>query len=494
MSNASRIQCRFRFVTVIAIVLSHVALSTADNKNVGSIKPYAKNPRYWQYKGMPVLLLGGTKRDNIFQIPDLEEHLDLLVSSGGNYVRNLMHSGWAKDENVYPFYKRDDGKYDLTRFNDAYWQRFEGCLQLASERDIIVQIEVWEPWEFGDASSWNNSPSNPDPSDRWLGWHEHPYNPKNNVNYTEQESGLKEEIGGGRSEQVNRFFFTVPALDDNQTVLRYQQAQVDKMLSISFQYGNVLYCMDNEFCGIAEWSAYWSHYIRNKAADAGVAVYTTEMWDMWDITHSRHHSSYDHRDLYSFADISQNNHNIGQKHWDNIQWVRDRISKFPRPLNNVKTYGADTGHFASTRDGIERFWRNIFGGCASSRFHRPRSGLGLTDRAQASIRSARLLASELDIFNCIPDSKSEFLSNRSDNEAYLTGILGEQYAVYFPDGGSVDLDLSESSGTFSMKWLDVETSRWQDDTTVRGGGKIRIETPGSGNWVALLEVSHNQQR
>ncbi|MCK4629645.1 MAG: hypothetical protein KAT56_11625, partial [Sedimentisphaerales bacterium] len=41
--------------------------------NKGRIRPYSENPRYWQYKGRPVLLLGGSKDDNLFQIPDLKE-------------------------------------------------------------------------------------------------------------------------------------------------------------------------------------------------------------------------------------------------------------------------------------------------------------------------------------------------------------------------------------------------------------------------------------
>jgi len=43
MSNASRIEYWFRFVTVIAIVLSHTALSAADDKNADRIKAYAEN-------------------------------------------------------------------------------------------------------------------------------------------------------------------------------------------------------------------------------------------------------------------------------------------------------------------------------------------------------------------------------------------------------------------------------------------------------------------
>ena len=60
--------------------------------NNNRIRPYSKNPFYWQYKGEPVLLLGGSIEDNLFQISDIEAHLDLLHAVGGNYVRCTMSS------------------------------------------------------------------------------------------------------------------------------------------------------------------------------------------------------------------------------------------------------------------------------------------------------------------------------------------------------------------------------------------------------------------
>ena len=42
-------------------------------KDSDRIQPYTGDRRYWQYKGEPVLLLGGTCEDNVFQIPEIEE-------------------------------------------------------------------------------------------------------------------------------------------------------------------------------------------------------------------------------------------------------------------------------------------------------------------------------------------------------------------------------------------------------------------------------------
>ena len=49
-------------------------------------------------------------------------------------------------------------------------------------------------------------------SDRWQ---IHPYNPKNNVNYTTEQSGLKLTYTKHPGQNEQPFFFTVPALRDN---------------------------------------------------------------------------------------------------------------------------------------------------------------------------------------------------------------------------------------------------------------------------------------
>jgi hypothetical protein len=219
------------------------------------MRPYSKNPHYWQYKGEPVLLIGGSVEDNLFQIPDLEEHLDLLASVGGNYVRCTMSSRDQGD--AWPF-ERDmaSGLYDLTQPGREYWARFERFLKLADERDIVAQFELWDRFDF------SREP-----------WQDNPYNPKNNINYTAEESNLKEVIDSHPGRRENNFFRTPPTMEDNAAVLSHQQAQVDRMLSISFRYGNVLYCMDNETNEAPEWGEYWSDYIKRKASDVGCAQF-----------------------------------------------------------------------------------------------------------------------------------------------------------------------------------------------------------------------------
>jgi len=56
------------------------------------IQVFSENPWYWQYRGEPVILRGGSNDDNPFQweAAKLTDELDLLQSVGGNYLRNTM--------------------------------------------------------------------------------------------------------------------------------------------------------------------------------------------------------------------------------------------------------------------------------------------------------------------------------------------------------------------------------------------------------------------
>jgi hypothetical protein len=60
-------------------------------------------------------------------------------------IRNTMsHRNLG---NVFAYATNEQGLFDLNRFNDKYWQRFENFLKLCYKRDIIVQIEIWDSGE-----------------------------------------------------------------------------------------------------------------------------------------------------------------------------------------------------------------------------------------------------------------------------------------------------------------------------------------------------------
>ena len=448
------------------------AVCAAGGGDEDRIRPSEQYPRYWQYKGEPVMLLGGSVKDSLFQIPHLEAHLDEMKAVGANYIRNTMSDRKDRGFELWRVVQLPDGRYDLDRWNESYWERFENMLKWTAEREIIVQIEVWDRFDYS--------------RENWVG---HPYNPKNNVNYTHEESGLAAEYPKHPNANEQPFFFTTPKQRNNETVLKYQNMFVDKMLSHSLKYNHVLYCMDNETSADEEWAVYWSSRIRERAAEAGKQVCVTEMWDDWNLPADRHKRTLDHPERYDFADISQNNQKAGQTHWDNFQWARAYVSGSPRPLNAVKTYGADGGRFYDTQEGVERWWRHVIGGAAASRFHRPPTGIGLSDVAKASILAARKLEAVCPFWELEP--AQELLSERGENEAYLAkrgadSEGGAVFALYFTKGGRAAVDLSEISGRARLRWLDIAAGEWAGEAEIDAAGAALIEAPSGSGWVAAI--------
>ena len=119
-----------------------VAEDTRTMRNEHRIQPYAAAPRYWQYKGRPVLLLDGSKDDNLFQIPDLREHLDELSGVGGNCIRNTMSDRRDFGFEVYPFKQRGDGKYNLDDRHASVSETVRRCPEVPGTlrgQDALVQ-------------------------------------------------------------------------------------------------------------------------------------------------------------------------------------------------------------------------------------------------------------------------------------------------------------------------------------------------------------------
>jgi len=104
----------------------------------------------------------------------------------------------------------------------------------------------------------------------------------------------------------------------------------------------------------------------------------------------------------------------------------------------------------------------------------------------------RMLTADFDLFSGEPHT--DLLSRRSRNEAYCTAQPGVAYAVFFPDGGDVDLDVSEAAGhAVTLRWLQIRESRWADEprTThlANGDRSLRLQTPTEeGYWAALIHV------
>ena len=304
---SSRVLLMIVFVSVV-MNMAGVSRLSAEDKNTDRIQPYTKNPRYWQYEGKPVMLLGGSKTDHIFLLDDLKTHLDEIQAVGANYVRNTMSQREGKD--LKPHKLMQNGKFDLDQWNREYWKRFQNMLKWTAEREIFVQIEVWDRFDYATQH-----------------WEISPWNPKNNINYTYDQSGFAKEYTNRQLfNDTHPFFHAVKGtsryISRYDLIREYQEAFVAKMLSYSLDYGHVLYCMNNETSSEAGWGQYWIEFIKARAAQKDVTVYATDMFDDAYMAEKAKHTSliFEDSEHYMFADISQvNSRNYDQTHWERLQ-------------------------------------------------------------------------------------------------------------------------------------------------------------------------------
>lgn len=470
----------------------YVALALAALLPItGAAAALGRDGRYWTLDGRATLLAGASIEDNLFQVAGLEPELDQLQAAGGNYVRNTLSS--RDPGNLWPFAAAQSGQagaagpgptvrrwlaslglraplYDLERPNEAYFARLERLLALADERGIVVQIELWDRFDYARAP-----------------WRENPFNPDNNINYTEQASRLAASYPEHPARNRNSFFRSIPALDDNPLLLGFQQAWIDRVLAVTLRFDNVLYCVSNETSGAEAWSRYWAEYLRAAASAAGRRIHVTEMWDAWELDDAMHARTLDDPVLYDYFDASQNNHQSGDAHWESLVALRERLAPVPRPFNNVKIYGGESGRYGTAADAIDRFWRNVLAGAASVRFHRPPNGLGPAPAARAQLAAVRRVAGATELAALAP--ANALLADREPGEAYLAAAGGEAYLAYFPAGGSVGLTLPPPAGAaaYRARWLRPGDGPWQVAPRALAPGLARIATPDGGRWLLLIE-------
>lgn len=78
------------------------------------------------------------------------------------------------------------------------------------------------------------------------------------------------------------------------------------------------------------------------------------------------------------------------------------------------------------------------------------------------------------------------------NDRFCFAKANEVYLVYLPEGGSADLDLSEVSGRFQLRWFDPRTggrARLGSVRRVRAGGDVSLGKPPyelDQDWLAIL--------
>jgi len=171
----------------------------------GPLRAHPDNPRYFtDGSGRTVYLTGAHTWNNLVDMGrgdppgpfDFDAYLDFLRRHGHNFIRL-----WAWDSTTWdsrangtlgkdfvhhvaplPWARTGPGlaldgkpKFDLSRFDDAYFERLRARTGAAGRRGIYVSVMLFEGWGLFHANRGRAAPEG------WA-WRGHPFHPENNVN------------------------------------------------------------------------------------------------------------------------------------------------------------------------------------------------------------------------------------------------------------------------------------------------------------------------
>ena len=82
--------------------------------------------------------------------------------------------------------------------------------------------------------------------------------------------------------------------------------------------------------------------------------------------------------------------------------------------------------------------------------------------------------------------QNDLLTDYEDSKVFLSANPGRTYALFFFEGGSANVDLRGYEGTLLVKWINVGTDQWAEESEIAGGRKMTISAPDSGIWIAAV--------
>jgi hypothetical protein len=102
---------------------------------------------------------------------DYKRFLDMLSEFRLNYTRIFGIVPWFGG--LMPWHREADGRYDLARFDERYWERLIDYVRYANDRGVVVHFTLFDRCGMTDSD----------------GWPRHPFNSANNMNGIEAKRG-----------------------------------------------------------------------------------------------------------------------------------------------------------------------------------------------------------------------------------------------------------------------------------------------------------------
>jgi hypothetical protein len=439
----------------------------------GPLRVSPDNPRHFcDPAGRVVYLTGSHTWSNLKDMGqtypppafDYGRYLDLLQQYGHNFIRL-----WTWELTRYSYSQYDtkptyaapfpwprmgwglalDGrpKFDLSRFDEAYFQRLRERVRLAGERGLYVSIMLFE----GHGIHASDAP--------WC-WDGHPMHAKNNVN------GINGDPNGdGRGIETQSLL--IPE------VTAIQEAYVRHVVDTVHDLDNVLYEIANES---GAYSTDWQYHLI--------------------------------RLIHDYEQTKPRQHPVGMTYqWHGAQAGRnqtlfdspaDWVSPNPEggyrddppAATGAKVIITDTDHLWGIGGNQQWVWKSFCRGlnpifmdpCSPPIDHGAAAPTGLDPQwepVRKSLGYTLGFARRMDLARATP--RDELAST-----GYCLAHPGSEYLVYLPEGGEVTVDLTGVEGKLAGEWFNPSTGQTVGHLTAEGGARRALRSPAANEAVLYL--------
>jgi len=443
-SFGSHCLSRLLLTTIVAFVLFSAA------EAAGPLSVRTTNPRYFfDANGRAVYLAGSYQNPyNLLNSGpgNFSTYFDFLAQQNHNFTRLWAweESPWIYDQNgqvtfsIQPYERTGPGlaldgglKFDLTRFNQAYFDQLRARVIQAGQRGIYVSLILFE----GFSSQRKVRQVNP--------WLADPFQRDNNVNGINADPN-----GNGSGEEF--FSLSYPSL----TAL--QEAFVRQVVDTLNDLDNVLYEV------------------------SGDTLLTSLSWQYHMIDYVK-----------SYQSTKPNQHPVGisQFYAGNLaaifnsqaDWIVILGTNFHPPLakaNKVLFLEGNPTLFQYDKSD-QWVWRTFTRGY-NPIYPEPQSPIGgINDSVHAAIGQTRSYSQFVNLASMSP-------SNNVCSTDFCLASPGTEYLVYVPSGGRISVDLSASSRNLLTAWFDTATGQTISGNTVSGGTQVVFTSPILGQSVLQI--------
>ncbi len=464
MSSLQRIACLVTFT--LLLIHQEVSAQTIT----GPLRVHPQNKRYFTDDSQrAILMVGSHTWNNLVDMSpvdasrpfDYDAYLQWLTERHHNFFRLWAWEllTWNTEANrekkpqllrvspqiwqrTGPGNAADNGlKFDLTQFDEAYFQRLRERVQAARERGIYASIMLFEGWGLQ---------FSPD------AWRNHPFHPDNNINRVNGDAN-----GDGLGIEIHTL--------GDKAILEIQRAYVRKVIDTVNDLDNVLYEISNEnHPPSTDWQYAMIEFIRT-CEQAKPKQHPVGM--------TFQYKGGSNRVLFdSPADWISPNPDGGYR--DN-----------PPVADGSKIIINDTDHLWGIGGNPAWAWKSFLRGMHLL-FMDPYDGSVLNNKADAkwaepvrqSLGQILQWSRRVDLAAMIP--RPDLAST-----GYCLANEGREYLVFLPDKTS-DVQVTLAAGSYALVWFDTTTGHEQPATTIEHSGGARpLSAPFAQNALLYLRRS-----